>query len=152
MTSETHVGGFPVNYERTTDGIHVRVQPRYSLSDSSPEDQEWVFSYRVEVENRGVEDAKLLFRYWRIHDSAGDETEVDGEGVVGQQPRISVGGAHDYTSFCVLRSPVGWMEGYYTFERPDGSRFRVTVPRFDLMAPVVPPGPLLPPGGDDLVN
>jgi len=140
-----------VRYERTTDGIHVRVRPRYSLSDSNPEEEEWVFSYHIEVENRGVEEAQLLFRHWHIHDSAGDDTEVDGEGVVGMQPRISVGDSHDYTSYCVLRSPVGWMEGYYTFERPDGSRFRVNVPRFELMAPVGPSG-ALPLTGDDLLN
>lgn len=141
-----------MNYERTTDGIHVRVRPRFSLSESNPDEREWVFSYHVEMENRGAEDARLLFRHWHIHDSAGDDTEVDGEGVIGQQPRISVGGSHDYTSYCVLRSPIGWMEGYYTFERPDGSRFRVTVPRFDLMAPVVPPGGQPAPAGEDVLH
>ncbi len=141
-----------MNYETTTDGIRVRVRPRFSLSESNPDEREWVFSYHVEMENRGAEDARLLFRHWHIHDSAGDDTEVDGEGVIGQQPRISVGGSHDYTSYCVLRSPVGWMEGYYTFERPDGSRFRVAVPRFDLMAPVGPPGAPQNSAGEDVLH
>jgi ApaG protein len=141
-----------MSYETTTDGIRVRVRPRFSLSESNPDEREWVFSYHVEMENRGAEDARLLFRHWHIHDSAGDDTEVDGEGVIGQQPRISVGGSHDYTSYCVLRSPVGWMEGYYTFERPDGSRFRVLVPRFDLMAPLGPPAGPQTSAGEDVLH
>ncbi len=39
----------------------------------------------------------------------------------------------------MLRSPVGYMEGYYTFARPDGTRFRVEVPRFQLSGPLVLP-------------
>ena len=68
---------------------------------------------------------------------AGDDTEVDGEGVVGEQPHLNPGDSHEYRSYCVLRSPVGYMEGYYTFGRPDGSQFRVEVPRFALSGPFV---------------
>jgi ApaG protein len=61
---------------------------------------------------------------------------VDGEGVVGQQPLLGPGAKHEYHSFCVLSSPAGFMEGYYTFVRPDGARFRVLIPRFQLEAPL----------------
>ena len=64
---------------------------------------------------------------------------MNGEGVVGQQPLLGPGGTHEYKSFCVLKSPAGYMEGHYTFERPDGSRFRALVPRFALAAYL--PGP-----------
>ncbi|MDT8370103.1 MAG: Co2+/Mg2+ efflux protein ApaG [Longimicrobiales bacterium] len=141
-----------MNYERTTDGIRVRVHPSFSLPESDPLAGEFVFSYRVEVENTGSEDAQLLFRYWFIHDASGHDTEVDGEGVIGEQPRITVGASHTYTSFCMLRSPAGYMEGYYTFERPDGSRFRVTIPRFDLVAPIVPPGSVIDPSGEERLH
>ena len=125
-----------MRYEQSTQGIRVRVEPAYSLADSDPAEDTFVFSYDIEMENEGDAPARLLFRYWRIHDSAGEDTEVEGEGVVGEQPRLPPGGAHRYQSFCVLRSPAGYMEGYYTFERPDGERFRVVVPRFTLTAPV----------------
>ncbi len=138
-----------MRYERVTDGIRVRIRPTFSLADSNPEQQEFVFSYHVELENQGGQEAQLLFRHWKIHDSAGEDTEVDGEGVIGQQPRIGVGTSHDYTSFCVLRSPIGYMEGYYTFERPDGSRFQVQVPRFELLAPIPPPQAGLLPSQED---
>jgi ApaG protein len=117
------------------EGITVQVRPRFSLARSDPGDGTFVFSYRVELANEGHEEAKLLFRHWRIHDAVGEDSEVDGEGVVGEQPLLTPGERHTYSSFCVLRSPVGYMEGHYTFQRPDGRRFRVPVPRFHFEGP-----------------
>jgi ApaG protein len=94
------------------------------------------------MSNEGDAPAQLLFRHWLIHDAAGDDSVVDGEGVVGQQPSLAPGDRHEYRSYCVLRSPVGYMEGYYTFVRPNGEEFRVEIPRFQLAGPlVIPNGP-----------
>ena len=128
-----------VRYEKATSGIRVRVEPHFSLAESNPADGTFVFAYHIEVANEGDAAAQLLFRHWLIHDSVGEDTEVDGEGVVGLQPLIDPGESHRYRSFCVLRSPSGYMEGYYTFERQGGERFRVEVPRFDFNAPLVVP-------------
>lgn len=125
----------PMEYELTTEGIRVSVRPTFSLPHSAPAKGKFVFTYRVEMENQSEEVAQLLFRHWWIHDSRGDDSEVDGEGVVGQQPTLAPGKSHEYESFCVLSSPLGYMEGYYTFVRPTGEEFRVPVPRFDLQVP-----------------
>jgi ApaG protein len=122
----------------SSQGVRVDVRPTFSLARSEPGEGTFVFSYRVEVENHGGGPVQLLFRHWRIHDAAGDDVEVDGEGVVGEQPILLPGEAHAYSSFCVLRSPVGFMEGYYTFQSSDGARFRVAIPRFALQAPLPP--------------
>ncbi|MCG6986902.1 MAG: Co2+/Mg2+ efflux protein ApaG [Gemmatimonadetes bacterium] len=124
-------------YEKATEGIRVRVEPYFSPAESSPAEGTFVFAYHIEVANEGDVAAQLLFRHWLIHDAAGDDTEVDGEGVVGLQPRLHPGESHSYRSFCVLTSPSGYMEGYYTFERAGGGRFRVEVPRFDFTAPML---------------
>ena len=126
-------------YQALTDGILIRVRPAFSLADSSRDQERFVFTYHVEMENQGDESAKLLFRHWRIHDAGGEDSEVNGEGVVGQQPTLGPGGTHQYRSYCTLRSPAGYMEGHYTFERLDGSRFRARIPRFSLSAYL--PGP-----------
>ena len=123
-------------YQSLTDGIRVTVQPRFSLAESDPGEGAFVFSYRIRMENVGDQSAQLLFRHWHIHDAAGEDQEVDGEGVVGQQPELGPGQTHEYQSFCVLTSPAGFMEGYYTFVRKDGTRFRVAIPRFQLEAPL----------------
>ena len=124
-----------MDYTQITEGIRVLVQPTFSLPHSEPGDGKFVFTYRVQMENQGEEVAQLLFRHWRIHDSQGEDLEIDGEGVVGEQPTLAPGKSHVYDGFCVLTSPVGFMEGYYTFVRPTGEEFRVSVPRFDLQAP-----------------
>ena len=124
-----------MDYEKITEGIRVSVRPSFSFPYSEPEEGKFVFTYLVEMENRSEEVAQLLFRHWYIHDSQGDDSEVDGEGVVGEQPTLAPGTSHAYQSFCVLQSPVGFMEGYYTFVRPTGEEFRVPVPRFELRAP-----------------
>ncbi len=138
-----------IRYEQATDGIRVRVQPRFSLADSDPGEGKFVFSYDIMMCNEGETSAQLLFRHWHIHDAAGEDTEVDGDGVVGEQPTLGPGDSHEYKSYCVLRSPVGYMEGYYTFVRPDGELFRVAVPRFELSGPFVLPSPMSDVDGDD---
>ena len=78
--------------------------------------------------------AQLLARRWTITDSTGEVTEVEGEGVVGEQPVLHPGRVHEYRSFCVLKSERGHMEGRYRFVRADGDLFDVAVPRFTLDA------------------
>ena len=124
-----------MDYKKTTEGIRVVVRPSFSLPHSEPADGKFVFTYLVQMENQSVEAAQLLFRHWHIHDSEGEDSELEGEGVLGEQPSLAPGKSHVYESFCVLQSPVGFMEGDYTFVRPNGERFRVNVPRFDLRAP-----------------
>lgn len=136
-----------MHYEKATEGIRVRVRPRFSLAESAPADGTFVFSYHVTLANEGPVGAQLLFRHWRIHDSAAGDSVVDGEGVIGQQPFLAPGTSHEYSSFCVLQSPVGYMEGHYTFVRPDGRQFKVEVPRFQLSGPLV-----LPESGRDSVD
>lgn len=128
-------------YEDRSEGIRVRVRPGFSLAQSDLDEGRFVFSYHVQLENEGPEGGQLLYRHWKIHDSNGEDTEVEGEGVIGQQPYLAPGEGHAYQSFCVLRSPSGYMQGHYTFRRADGSRFRVEVPRFQLAAPLPPPDP-----------
>ena len=91
-------------FYKITDGIRVTVRPVYLPEQSIPEQQQFVFAYYVRIENVGTQSAQLLSRRWRIHDSIGEDTEVAGDGVVGEQPLLIPGGVHQYQSFCVLKS------------------------------------------------
>ncbi len=117
-------------FHRETEGIRVTVRPSYLREQSRPYAAQHVFAYHVRIENVGAQQAQLLARRWLIHDDAGEETRVEGEGVVGEQPVIAPGRVHEYRSFCVLKSTSGWMEGAYRFERADGTRFEALIPRF----------------------
>jgi ApaG protein len=123
-------------YHRITDGIRITVRPSFVADQSRPEEGHFVFSYAVRVENVGTATAQLTHRVWRIHDSigGGEDQEVQGEGVVGEQPVVPPGTVYEYESFCILKSPQGSMEGAYRFEREDGTAFAAQVPKFVLDA------------------
>ena len=125
-------------FHRLTDGIRVTVRPVYLRDQSDPAAQHYVFAYFVRIENVGKEGAQLISRRWLIHDEAGEDTEVVGDGVVGEQPLVSPGEVHEYQSFCVLKSGEGYMEGQYHFIRPDGEGFEADIPRFTLSATRLP--------------
>lgn len=122
----------PPFFYRLSQGIRITVRPEYLPDQSDPDRPRFVFAYHVRIENVGTQAARLRARHWRIHDSIGEDLEVEGEGVVGEQPLIRPGGVHEYQSFCVLKSPGGHMEGEYRFQRADGTRFEAGIPRFIL--------------------
>ena len=119
-------------FDQETNGIRVSAEPYYVQVDSDEGEDRYVFAYRMRIENRSDAPAQLVWRHWYIHDAAAGESEVEGEGVVGEQPLIEPGGVHADESYCVLEGPEGSMEGFYEFRRSDGSSFRAAIPRFFL--------------------
>ena len=124
----------PPFFYKQTEGMRITVRPSYSAEHSRPEQGRYVFVYHIRIENVGEQPAQLLTRYWLIRDSIGEDTEVEGEGVIGEQPVIRQGHVHEYQSFCVLKSARGSMEGRYHFVRQDGTEFDAEIPRFELEA------------------
>jgi len=125
-------------YYRLSEGIRVTVRPVYLRDQSDPAAQHYVFAYYVRIENVGTQPSQLVSRRWLIHDEIGEDTEVEGNGVVGEQPVITPGQVHEYQSFCVLKSGEGYMEGQYHFLRADGTQFDAAIPRFQLSATEFP--------------
>ena len=121
-------------YYKESNGVRITVRPVYLKDQSEPAARHYVFAYYIRIENIGSQPAQLVSRRWLIHDSAGDDTEVEGEGVVGEQPTVPSGGVHEYQSFCILKSGEGFMEGHYNFLRADSTTFRAEIPRFVLSA------------------
>lgn len=68
-------------------------------------------------------------------DASGQVEEVRGEGVIGEQPVIEPGCEHFYNSFCILKTPVGCMQGSYLMQREDGEQFDAPVALFSLAVP-----------------
>lgn len=120
-----------------TQGIKVSVETEYQPSYSSPSQYHYVFTYRITIENQSEFTIQLLRRHWQIFDAGFLPREVDGEGVVGQQPVLEPSQTHNYVSGCNLKSGLGKMVGTYLMERiVDGTRFEVTVPEFHMIAPL----------------
>jgi ApaG protein len=124
------------SYAATTEDIKITVLPVYLDGQSDPIQRKFVFAYFVTIENVGTEAVRLLRRHWYIHHASGKEEEVEGEGVVGQQPLIKPGEAHQYNSFCILETHEGSMEGTYLMRRANGEHFKAVIPKFSLRASV----------------
>ena len=118
-----------------TDGVRVTVKAAFWPERSSPDNNQWAFTYAVTVKNEGTRAATLRARHWVITDANGRVEEVRGEGVVGKQPRLEGGDSFEYTSWAMLRTPFGTMRGEYVMERIDGSRFEAKIGEFVLTQP-----------------
>ena len=118
-----------------TEGIRVQVRSHYLAEQSSPRDDRYVFAYTITISNESARTAQLRTRHWIITDGRGTIEEVRGDGVVGEQPHLGPGQTFQYTSGCVLQTPVGTMQGSYRFFRDDGSWFDATIAPFSLASP-----------------
>ncbi len=123
-------------YEQETAGMVVRVAPEFVPEQSEPDENRYVWSYTIEIENRSSDPVQLLSRFWRITDENGLTQEVRGPGVIGQQPVIGPGQSFRYTSAAPLAAPSGVMFGAYSMQRIDnGEAFDIAVPAFALESP-----------------
>jgi ApaG protein len=118
-----------------TDRVTVRVAANFLPEQSRVDAGKWFWVYHIRIENDSDQAVQLLTRHWRITDGRGLVNFVDGDGVVGEQPTLQPGQAHDYVSGCPLGTPQGSMQGHYTMQRHDGSLFEVAIPFFPLAAP-----------------
>ncbi|MBA6389502.1 Co2+/Mg2+ efflux protein ApaG [Colwellia sp. BRX10-3] len=119
----------------TTANIQVSVVSDYIAQQSVEAEHQFVFSYTITVTNNGEETVQLLSRYWLITDANGDSSTVTGEGVIGQQPFIKAGQSFTYTSGCILKSPLGNMQGHYQMQINSATLVQVEVPLFRLAKP-----------------
>ena len=121
--------------EAITEGVQVQVEAFYLETHSLPEEDHYVFAYRIRLKNLSQRTVQLLRRHWIITDSNGETNEVRGEGVVGDQPVLEPDQEYEYTSGSHLKSPVGTMQGSYQMKTTDGEEFEVTIPCFTLAVP-----------------
>ncbi len=115
--------------------IKVSVQTAYIDEQSDETEPRYVFSYHINIENNSTTTVQLLSRYWLITDANGETVNVAGEGVIGKQPHIGVDQSYQYASGCVLKTPIGTMEGHYQMIDSEGRTLQVDIPVFSLALP-----------------
>ncbi|QJD59407.1 Co2+/Mg2+ efflux protein ApaG [Pseudomonas sp. gcc21] len=118
-----------------THSITVKVETRYLREQSDPSASRYAFAYTVNIRNEGAVTAQLIDRKWIITDGNGKVQEVEGPGVVGEQPVLEPGASHTYSSGCLLPTPVGTMQGSYGMRAEDQHEFRAEIPLFRLAQP-----------------
>ncbi len=122
--------------QQVTEGVSITVETFYQPAQSNPLSSDYLFAYRITIENLSTMPIKLLRRYWNIVDSNGSYRQVEGDGVVGQQPIIEPGDSYQYVSAANLKSDMGKMYGTYQMENLYNKRLiTVAIPEFQLIAP-----------------
>lgn len=117
-----------------TQGVEISVKTAYVPLHSSPKEGYYFFSYTITVKNKNDFSLQLLSRHWHIFDSNGDYRQVQGEGVIGEQPVIEPGKTYTYTSGCNLKTEIGKMSGTYTMLRLfDDKTFEANIPEFTML-------------------
>lgn len=121
---------------KISEGITVSVETFYQPDYSNPANGEYMFAYRITIENNNAYPVKLLRRHWYIYDATGDLREVEGEGVIGVQPMIEPGEKYQYVSGCNLNTEMGKMYGTYSMENINNNKaFVVSIPAFEMIVP-----------------
>ncbi|MBS1599745.1 MAG: Co2+/Mg2+ efflux protein ApaG [Bacteroidetes bacterium] len=121
---------------KISEGVEINVETFYQPDYSNPVSGEYMFAYRITIENHNSFSVKLQRRHWHIFDSNGSYREVEGEGVVGVQPILNPGERYQYVSGCNLRTEMGKMHGTYTMENLNNKKnFEVNIPVFEMIVP-----------------
>lgn len=121
--------------EATTRGVQISVVSEYAPERSRPDEKHWFFLYTITISNTSEVTVQLISRHWVITDGNGHVEEVQGPGVVGEQPVLSPGESFTYTSGCPLRTPFGKMEGTYQMVTADAQQFDAKIAPFTLSEP-----------------
>jgi ApaG protein len=121
---------------KISQGVEISVETFYQPDYSNPLSGEFMFAYRITIENHNQYPVKLHRRHWYIFDSNGTYREVEGEGVVGVQPTVNAGEKYQYMSGCNLRTEMGKMHGTFAMENlHDKKTFEVNIPAFEMIVP-----------------
>ncbi len=115
--------------------VNIKVISEFIQQQSNAEQNRFVFSYTISIENASDLAFQLVSRRWLISDANSKTEEVCGEGVVGEQPIIQPGEIFTYSSGCVLETEMGTMEGCYFMLSEKAGEFEVTIPKFLLSVP-----------------
>lgn len=121
-----------------TKGISVSVETIFQREHSNEKMHQYVFAYRILIENNSNVTVCLRRRHWHITDGDGTKREVEGEGVVGEQPILEPGSKYKYVSGCNISCEMGKMHGTYTMENMDDHTFfDIDIPAFMMEVPFI---------------
>jgi ApaG protein len=121
---------------KISEGVEITVETFYQEGYSNQANNEYMFAYKITIDNHNSFAIQLLTRHWTIYDSTGEHRKVDGEGVIGVQPVLNKGEHFSYVSGCSLRTDIGKMQGFYTMQNLNSNQlFKVRIPAFNLVLP-----------------
>src|ERR1700750_1846650 len=100
----------------------------------APPDRPYPFVYFITIDNQSVETVTIRGRKWVITDQSGQKIVVEGDGVVGEFPRLRPGERFSYNSYHVIgRDSVA--EGAFIGLSNEGVPFVARIPKFRMQVP-----------------
>ncbi|MGL5334961.1 MAG: Co2+/Mg2+ efflux protein ApaG [Enterovibrio sp.] len=117
--------------------VAITTKSEYLAEQSDPDSGHFMFTYTMSIENQTDMQIRLVRRRWLITDANEKVVDTSGEGIVdgGEQPFIDSGEIYNYTSAIVIDTPVGVMQGSFTFVNHKRQEFKVNIAPFCLAIP-----------------
>ena len=100
----------------------------------APPDRPYPFVYFITIDNQSNDTVTIKGRKWVITDQSGQKIVVEGDGVVGEYPRLRPGERFSYNSYHVIGKD-SLAEGAFIGLTDEGSAFVVRIPQFAMEVP-----------------
>lgn len=120
-----------------SQGIKIDVEVFYQEELSRVARNEYVFGYRITIENYNPFAIRVVQSHWHIVDSSGKWQEMVSEGIIkGIKPYIESDKFLQYMGSCTIDSEIGKIQGEYIVENQfTKETFKVIIPEFILIIP-----------------
>ena len=117
-------------------GLRVEIddvvyQPQFSML----ADQPHCFVYYITIHNESETIVTIKGRKWVVKESSGEVIAVEGDGVVGEFPRLEPGQKFNYNSSHVFSSQKAVATGSYLGVDDFGNKIITRIPEFVMVVP-----------------
>ncbi|MDD5262691.1 MAG: ApaG domain [Methylacidiphilales bacterium] len=116
-------------------GLWVNVdRVEYASDLHTPAHRPHRFAYYITIHNDSLRVVTITGRKWVVTNAQGHRLIVEGDGVVGQFPRLTPGDRFHYNSYHLLDTD-SVAEGAYTGKDEEGLLIMVRIPSFRMQIP-----------------
>ncbi|MEA3187603.1 MAG: ApaG protein [Chthoniobacter sp.] len=120
---------------RELKGLRVHIDKVvYMPHLDAPAERPHPFVYFITIRNSSAETVTIKGRKWVVTDAHGHRIVVEGDGVVGECPRLAPGEEFSYNSYHVIGSD-SVAEGAFIGGLEDGERVITRIPKFEMRVP-----------------
>lgn len=120
---------------RELTGLRVLIDKVvYMPTLEAPPERPYPFVYFITIDNQSSETVTIRGRKWVITDQLGQKIVVEGDGVVGEFPRLRPGERFSYNSYHVIGTD-SVAEGAFIGISDQSAPFVARIPRFQMQVP-----------------
>jgi ApaG protein len=120
---------------RELPGLDVNIdRVEYRPDVEAPADRPYAFAYYITIRNESAETVTIKGRKWVVTDTNGQRIVVEGDGVVGEFPRLEPGEQFSYHSHHVIGAD-SYADGSYIGVTESGEPVITRIPRFEMRVP-----------------